>query len=276
MLRKASPYTRRGARWAKRIALHPRYTATVGRTLLQHPRLVVLAARKGSRPALLAECDRLYPGPRGSFSSYEAGFWGQVFLFDEYEVSSLDLGHRPLVVDVGANVGFFSWRVAASHPGARVVAFEPQGENFDRLRQLFEDVGIEGETVDAACGDHEGSATLYLRNSFTHTVEPSMHPDMDSGSDSVKMVTLDGHMAGRRWGEPVALMKIDVEGAEVQVLRGAGETLSRTANVVLEYHSDQSLRECSAILTASGFTCRPKRYWGGAPGEGLLLCRRMA
>lgn len=274
-LLKASRYARRGARWAKRFALHPRYTATVARTLLAHPSLVVGAVTKGTRPALLAECERIYPGPRGSFSTYEAGFWGQVFLFDEYEVASLDLGPSPLVVDVGANVGFFSWRVKRSHPTARIVAFEPQGENFDRLRRLFSDVGVGGETVDAACGDHEGPATLYLRNSFTHTVEPSMHPDLDSGSDSIKMVTLDGYMDGRGTDDAVALIKIDVEGAEVQVLRGAAKTLSRAGAVVLEYHSDQSLRDCSAILTAAGFACRPKRYWGGAQGEGLLLCRRI-
>lgn len=274
-LPKVSRYARRGARWAKRFALHPRYTVTVARTLLEHPRLVASAVTRGPRPALLAECERLYPGPGGSFSAYEAGFWGQVFLFDEYEVASLDLGPSPLVVDVGANVGFFSWRVKTSHPTARIVAFEPQGDNFERLRSLFSDVGVAGETVDAACGDHDGPATLYLRNPFTHTVEPSMHPELDSGSDSIKMVTLDGYLDRSGTHGPVALLKIDVEGAEVQVLRGATKTLSRTGAVVLEYHSEQSLRDCNAILTSAGFVCRPKRYWGGAQGEGLLLCRRI-
>ncbi len=263
----------RARRWAARAARHPQYSVAVAKTLAGNPDVVIKALRQGPRRALLERCNATYPGTGESFSPYEAGFWGQVYFFDEYEIGALGLSGSPLVLDVGGNVGFFSWRVHDTCPGARIFAFEPEEANYSRLSRTFEAVGIKGEAVRAAVGDHEGSITLYLRNAFTHSTEASMHPEMASGTEEVGLVTLDGFLAQKAITDPVAVLKIDVEGAEVAVLRGATETLSRASAVVLEYHSAENLARCTEILTAQGFHCRPKSYWGaGVAGEGLLLC----
>lgn len=255
---------------------HPRYALAVLGTLLLRPRLALTSLRRGWRAALLAECAALSPVVAGQISTYEAGFFGQVFIFDEYEVGRLHLPPAPRVCDVGANVGFFSWRVASMRPQATVLAFEPASDNVRRLRRTFAALGIAGEVCAQACGSGVGQAVLYLRNSVTHSLDPDWHTDMDggAGSEAVEVTTLDAECDRRGW-TALDLLKIDVEGAEVEVLRGARAILPATRHVVLEFHSAAAQAECRGILEGAGFRCRRKSFWGQqAAGEGLLLCSR--
>lgn len=261
-----------------RICRHPRYALTVLWAVIIRPRLILGSLRRGWRAALLAECSALCPEAAELFSPYEAGFFGQVFLFDEYEIGRLPLPPAPVVCDVGANVGFFSWRVHAVRPGATVLAFEPASANASRLQRVFALQGINGEVCPVACGRESGMATLYLRNSVTHSLDPAWHTDLDrgSGSEEVALTTLDAE-CDRRGLAGIDLLKIDTEGAEVDVLVGASGILAQTRFVVLEYHSIDGRAECLRILQTAGFRCREKSFWGLAPGssdEGLLLCSR--
>jgi FkbM family methyltransferase len=275
---------RRGARGSRARALlgavlrHPRYALWVALALLRRPDLCLAALRRGWRAALRAEMRRLCPAAGDLITPYEAGFFGQVFLFDEYEVGRLRLPPRPTVVDVGANVGFFAWRVAALRPGARLLALEPEAGNHARLVRLLQALGIPAETPRCAAGAAPGTATLYLRNSVTHSLDAEWHRDLDAGAgtETVEVTTIDLECA-RRGIEEIDVLKIDTEGAEADVLGGAAEMLPRTRHVVLEYHSPQRRAACLAILRAAGFLCREKSFWGAAAArgqEGLLLCRR--
>jgi hypothetical protein len=51
------------------------------------------------------------------------------------------------------------------------------------------------------------------------------------------------------------VLKIDVEGAEVDLLNGAKKTLLTTREIIMEYHSLQLFDECKAILASYGFKC---------------------
>ena len=271
---------RRAWRLAERALRHPAYALSVLVTVCRHPRLLRACLRGGWRAGLLAECAALSPETAGLFSPYEAGFFGQVYLFDEYEVGRLPLPEAPLVCDVGANVGFFSWRVHSIRPAARVLAFEPASANHARLRRVFAARGIGGEVCPQACGAAGGVATLYLRSSVTHSLDPGWHTDLDrgAGSEVVPVTTLDAE-CDRRGIDHLHLLKIDTEGAEVQVLQGAAGILPQTDHVVLEYHSAAGRAECLRLLRQAGFRCRDKSFWGLSAAqaeEGLLLCTRAA
>lgn len=268
----------RAGRLLRAALRHPLYALSVAATALRHPRLLGAALRGGWRQGLLAECAALSPGIAPLLSRYEAGFFGQVLLFDEYEVGGLRLPQAPVVCDVGANVGFFSWRVARLRPAATVLAFEPASANVARLRRVFELAGIRGEVCPQACAAAPGHADLYLRSSVTHSLDPGWHRDLDagSGSERVELTTLDIECDRRGIGT-LDLLKIDTEGAEVEVLEGARAILPRTRHVVLEYHSAAGRAECLRLLRAAGFRCRQKAFWGfgqAAGAEGLLLCSR--
>jgi FkbM family methyltransferase len=274
---------RAGVRLLGRALRHPRYALSVLASLAARPQLLVTALRRGWRHALASEVRRLCPGAADLFTPYEAGFFAQVFLFDEYEVGRLPLPAAPVVVDVGANVGFFSWRVHALRPEARILAFEPAADNWRRLERLFALLGVHGEACRQACGAEPGSAALFLRTSVTHSLLPGWHAELDfgAGTERVEVVTLDAACDGRGIAR-VDLLKVDVEGAEVQVLEGARAVLGCTRHVVLEYHSAAARDACHRTLRAAGFRCRVKRFWGVRAGEttaeeeGLLLCTRPA
>ena len=264
-------------RFAGRIIRQPRYALHVIGVALGHPGLVLDGLRRGWRPALLRHCSRLCPPLDGAFSTYEAGFFGQVHLFDEYEIGRLSLPVDPVVRGVGANVGFFSWKVHDLRPQARVFACEPQSDNLSRLTRVFAVVGIAGEVCAEALGRQQGEAVLYLHNSVTHSLDPQWHADLGGGrSERVQISTVDA-LCERHGLQRIDVLKIDTEGAEVDVLAGSTAMLTRTRFVVLEYHSRERGAQCLALLKNAGFRCRRKSFWGLQPGseeEGLLLCAR--
>jgi FkbM family methyltransferase len=117
--------------------------------------------------------------------------------------------HRgDLFVDVGANIG--SYTIWAAELGADVVALEP---SYDTFALLCENVALNkfnAELIQAAAGAEAGTAK------FTAGLD-SINRFDDRGSETVRVVTLDGILGSRI----AAGVKVDVEGFELQVLRGA-------------------------------------------------------
>ena len=75
-----------------------------------------------------------------------------------------------------------------------------------------------------------------------------------------------------------AVLKIDVENAEVEALKGAKETLKHVKDVVIEYHSDSLKRECEQILERNGFivtSVKPKKDMTWLKGYALLNYRQI-
>jgi FkbM family methyltransferase len=272
------PEARGGFPWLiDHISRSPAYSSYVAWAGVSS--LVAFCTRcaRGQRSALLGICEGLEPALRGIFSEYEAGFWAQVWLFDEYGVRNCRLVPGSLVIDIGANVGFFSWRVFACQPKATVVAFEPEKANLAKLSLVFSRLGIAGEVVAAACGSYDGPGQLYLRNPVTHSLVKEHHPELDEGrSAQVEVVRLDSWMAAHGLGAaPAELIKVDVEAAERDVLTGATRTLQRARHVVLEYHSSELGEACRRSLEELGFSTHSRSYWGRRDsGEGLLFAKR--
>ena len=124
------------------------------------------------------------------------------------------------VVDVGASTGMYTLAFGKRvGPSGKVIAFEPDPRNFEVLRAHVALNGLEGrvEPVRAAVGSAPGTLSFSTgKGAYSHvTAAP--------GTDVVRVecLTLDRALAGRR----VDLLKIDVEGYEEEVLRGAVELL---------------------------------------------------
>lgn len=126
-------------------------------------------------------------------------------------------------VDVGANVGIYSLLAARAVPQGQVLAFEPNPITAERMRTNLRLNGIDNVIVRAsAVGSRAGTATLTAR------LGPGDHIELDQSSEvdtvTVPVTTLDA--AVDRIAR-ISLIKIDVEGFEVEVLRGATELLGR-------------------------------------------------
>jgi FkbM family methyltransferase len=142
-------------------------------------------------------------------------------------------------VDVGANFGGLAVRaarlVAAS---GRVVCFEPVPSNFARLTRNLSRRAAGGQVIveQRAVGDARGTVEMFLNFwDGLHTTDPVVNRGARVGSFKTEQVTLDEAMDYHRVRD-IALLKVDVEGAELRVLAGARGLLAagRVAAVVLE------------------------------------------
>ncbi len=125
-----------------------------------------------------------------------------------------------VVADVGASLGLYTVSMAKRvGPQGRVYAFEPDPQSFHWLRQNVElnQVTAWVSTYPDAVGDHEGSAAF----AGGHITESHITLNASHASQ-VKLVTLNKLLADQH----LDLLKIDVEGFEEFVLRGAGQLLN--------------------------------------------------
>lgn len=132
--------------------------------------------------------------------------------------------------DIGANIGVYTlWAAGLVGGHGEVHAFEPVERTRAMLAGLVEqnqlkNVRISGTAVGASQGEI-GMRIHQNASGLAHAVTDSSQPDI-----SVPLTTLDAYAATRR---PPVLVKIDVEGFELDVLRGASELLSTTRPALL-------------------------------------------
>jgi FkbM family methyltransferase len=136
----------------------------------------------------------------------------------------------PTVVDVGANVGDYSSMVLEARKNARLFAFEPHPETFKRLTARLSSAGNFVAT-NAACGGRPGKLLLYDHEGGSGTGHASLLPGVIEGihgdksnQQEVDVITLDRFAADREISR-IDLLKIDTEGTELEVLKGASNLL---------------------------------------------------
>jgi len=153
-----------------------------------------------------------------AYSSYKVIFEaGEVGLLSAYVVEG------GTVIDVGANIGFFTLKFAAwVGDSGRVFSIEPEQKNFDRLSQRVKQHGYISRVslVQAAAAEKSGELRLAINQD-----NPMDHRLSDRGV-SVRAITIDELCALNDWPE-VCFVKIDVQGAEGRVIAGAIETIKR-------------------------------------------------
>ena len=147
-----------------------------------------------------------------------------------------------LLVDVGANFGF--WALAAARRGCRVIAVEPVPDTRARLAANAARNGLAErvETVAEALSDSDDTLTIAVPGG--ESGQATAHPGdgVDIASFSVPARTLDDLLGDR----PVRFLKIDVEGHEPAVLRGARRVL---ASGQIEY---VLIELASPVMTRTG------------------------
>jgi FkbM family methyltransferase len=169
------------------------------------------------------------------------------------------------VVDVGANIGVFSLNQVMMKHAEQVIAFEPSPEVFSRLAKNIEINGIKSvQVVNAAVGDESGNL------SFAEGQISANGRVSEAGPLKVPCVRLDDEL---RDVPSIDILKIDTEGYEIHVLRGASETLRKTERIALELHYPGERQEIEAIVSPLGFFLVKARgnlvfYRKGTPSSG--------
>lgn len=161
-----------------------------------------------------------------------------------------------MVIDVGANVGFFTLQFASwMEAGGKVLAVEPEAVNYSRLQRAVIEAGLTTvvEAVQVAAADTTGEGFLEINR---------MHPGdhkLSANGVRVPMTTVDQLMAVRGWPD-VSLIKIDVQGAEARVLAGADQTIDRFRPALFVEVSDEGLKRYGSSAEALLKTCTARGY----------------
>jgi FkbM family methyltransferase len=170
----------------------------------------------------------------------------------------------PVIFDVGANIGIMSSLVLEYFPKATIHAFEPHPRNYARLKEQLPGHGVKLHNI--ALGEKRGTLSLYDRADSDGSFHASLYEEVISEihkqeaiAYSVPVETLDDVVAGEGVAY-VDFLKIDVEGAELAVLKGAARLLGekRIGYIQFEFNemnvvSRTFLRDFRKILPGYDF-----------------------
>jgi len=187
---------------------------------------------------------------------YVNGYWTGIYELDLQRAISSALTTGNVFYDVGANAGFFTI-LAARVVGTtgRVLSFEPFAENAESIREQIDINSLrQCDLFVKAVSDRSGTANFAAgeHNALGHLSSPAFAPVGEGKELTVQTVTLDEVAAGNPFPN---LIKIDVEGAETQVLAGAHSLLGspRPPKLIIELHGKEKARSVEATLVSFGY-----------------------
>ena len=145
------------------------------------------------------------------------------------------------VIDVGANSGQYGGELRVAGYRGKISSFEPMADAFERLIRRRSNDGL-WECYNFALGDYDGEAEINVsRNSVSSSLLPLVpayvHVVPDAAyirTEVVKMATLDKLAGDLLQPQDILLLKADVQGAEMNVLKGAEATLRKVKALELE------------------------------------------
>jgi FkbM family methyltransferase len=234
----------------------------------------------------------------------------ELFEEDWYWKFGLELPDEPWVFDVGANIGLFSLQVVDRRPEAHVVAFEPLPPTFEALSRNLRRWVPNGHAVHAGVADRPGEASFTFypqmsglsgryadqemdRGSARAIIEggleersaaPSvadeelerfLDTEFESETHTCRLTTLS-ETIDRLGVERIDLLKIDVERAELDVLRGLrDEHWPLVQQVVAEVDTRENLERIVPMLEARGFEVRVENFFEARAADGSEVLVKM-
>lgn len=185
------------------------------------------------------------------------------------------LKQADMFIDVGANVGYYSLVAASENPTLKIVAFEPNPKLFTMLNDNISANGFQIVSEDIAMSDKTGSGEFFVPESdMSGSLEPAFRENHCS-VPTVSTITLDDYMR-KSPDVKVSLIKIDVEGHEQSVLRGASETLKNIhPDIILEVLQKYDV-ETESMLKQFGYSFYTITSSGFHHTKHLAPCREMS
>ena len=161
------------------------------------------------------------------------------------------------IVDIGANIGYFTVHFCEWAPRGRIYAFEPNMPTFAILKKNVEARGFKNVNLyQAGLDAEEGSGTLYV-NQYNKG-DNRAYPSFGAQGVRIKMTSLDTVIPA---GTAIDIIKMDIQGYEVHALRGMSRVLRESPNLKM-------LIECSPkLLRRAGSSA--EEFFSLLEGSGL-------
>ena len=191
--------------------------------------------------------------PDAAFSfPYGDGYWSKLlnrtFKYeDELELFLLDSKDvNYTLIDCGANYGYWSVMVSSQRFGSRPsIAMEPSSRNYPRLAHNAKINGGRFEAINAAIGSARGTARLSgdRHEAFSIAGGP------DAGGEEVQVLALDNLIEdGKIPAQGKYIIKLDVEGVEIEAIKGGTRLLQGDSVIMCEEHGNDPAHTVSRYI----------------------------
>lgn len=179
-----------------------------------------------------------------------------------------DIKDAEVILDIGANVGFFSMLCRELYPKSKIYAFEPVPKTFSCLEKNFKD-DKNTEVFKLALSDHRGSGKMTFSEDNSAVSSLS-----EKGSVDVEITTLDYFLKDKKLNK-VDILKIDTEGFENFVLKGAENSLREVKYIIMEVtvenNKNYTISSLFKLLSSDNFDFQILGYRNFSnKGEGSL------
>jgi len=161
----------------------------------------------------------------------------------------------PLILDCGSNIGMSILYFKHVYPEARIIGFEPDPAIFPYLDENVVRNGLKDvQLVQAALAGREGTLTFYSDGKYGSCLAQHLQGNVPEGwtKCEVPCVRLRDYLT-----EPVDFLKMNIEGAEWEVLADSADRLRQVQEMVIEYHHlpglPRTLHKILALLHKQGF-----------------------
>jgi len=174
-----------------------------------------------------------------------------------YHLPPVSLAEHSTILDLGCNVGYTMVHFASLYPTARILGFEMDEENCQMAERNTRPFAARCKVVHAAVWKSAGEISY-------EGADPSAFRVVVGGAPDRKRVaakTLGGIF--EEFGlAHVDYLKMDIEGAESDVLGGGGSWTERVSSMKIEVHEQGDMERIRKILESKGFVCRADdRHW---------------
>ncbi|MEM5804864.1 MAG: FkbM family methyltransferase [Candidatus Aenigmatarchaeota archaeon] len=165
-----------------------------------------------------------------------------------------------VVLDIGANEGFYTFGMKKSNPKLKIVAVEPVPATFELLKRNVLGNGLKDIVlVNKALTRRKGRITFEIVPEVSAVcgldIAMQKRPWLDT--KRIKKITVESTTLADLCKElkigNIDILKLDVEGSELDILRGSADFLPHISKIVIEWHSEKLKEGCKSFLKKKGF-----------------------
>lgn len=182
----------------------------------------------------------------------------EIFVYQVYEFTSDETA--PIIFDCGSNIGMSILYFKSLYANSCIMGFEPDKETFELLEENIRNNNLSNVTIyNFALSDAEEEKILYKKS-----LKPgSLNMSLFNSGDDLQEEMVYARKLSDFISTPIDLIKIDVEGAEIEIIQDLiqNQKITLVKRMCIEYHpslTSSSIDQFVYLINANNFLCRVK------------------